>query len=510
MNSNNKIIARNTIFLYGRLLLTMLIGLYTSRIILQTLGVEDYGIYSLVGGFVSLLAIFTFSIGSTCQRFLVVELGRGNKEKLNEIFCTISIILVAFSLLFFIVFGIIGTLIVINILNIPIGKIETAVVVFICSLSTFCIQLISTPYSSLVIAHERMDFYAIVSVMETIAKLIIVFLLLYVEWNKLIFYSILLTTISFIVVLVYRLYCKMSFPESSFRWSIKRNVVKDLTSFSFWIGLGSFAGLLKDQGGNILINLYYGVSLNAACGIANQVKSLVSQLSTNIGLAISPQITKSYSSGNVERSVQLTFFLAKSEILLMMLIALPLLVETRRILTLWLGIVPQYTIDFVRLLLLLNMTQTLGLSYAPLFFAIGKVKRFQLYSSIITLMVLPITFLCYQVDLHPSSYYIVCIIIEIILFIYSYVFLVLEVDFPFIDFIKEVLARLIIVGFLPILTVMLVKSFVSRVLDNSYMQMSMNIIICLLMYSICVFYIGLKKNERNLCLKYLVTKFKRV
>ena len=275
ISENNKTIAKNTIYLYLRLVFSVLVGLYTSRVVLRTLGAEDYGIYNLVGGFVTLLSVFSFSISGTCQLFLVYELGGGDKKKLSDTFCTIKILLLFFAVIFFVFAGIVGPWAIHSFLNIPVERIDVAVVVFFCSLVVFCMQLLAVPYTSLVIAHEKMGFYSMMSIIETALKLLVVLSISFINWDKLIYYALTLALISVVVRVVYNVYCRVNYAESKFYWRYDKSISRKITSFTLWVGTGAFAGLLKDQGGGIIINLFFGVLLNAACGIANQVKSFI-------------------------------------------------------------------------------------------------------------------------------------------------------------------------------------------------------------------------------------------
>lgn len=507
VSNNNKLIAKNTFFLYGRLIVTAIISLYISRIVLKLLGVEDYGLYNLVGGFVSLLAIFTFSISSSCQRFLVYELGKGDTQtKLSETFCTISVMLMFFSLIFFVIAGVVGIFFIEYIFNIPVGKTNIAIIAFLCSLIVFCVDLLSVPYMSLVIAHEKMDFYALVSILETVLKLVVVLLMDNIEFSRLAYYAISLVVVACIIRTVYFIYCKRCFSESRFFWTFNKEIFIEITSFTFWVGLGSFAGLLKDQGGSVLINIFFGVTLNAACGIASQVRAIASQLSNNIGLAITPQITKSFSSGNTQRSISLTFLLARAKTMLIVLVALPILIETPCILRLWLVNPPAYSIEFTRVILLLGIVQTIEMSHGTLFLAIGKVKRFEICTSIITLLVLPLTYICYLCDFPSISYYIICIFMEIFLIFYCFGFLVKAVAFPLKKFLWEVVGKMFIVSVIPVVIVLVVEKLI--VIESDVFQMTINIVLCVLSYLVCVYYIGLNKYERSFVKEFLSINLK--
>ena len=505
ISENNKTIAKNTIYLYFRLVFSVIVGLYTSRVVLKTLGAEDYGIYNLVGGFVTLLSIFTFSISGTCQRFLVYELGRGDKKNLSDTFCTIKILLLFFAAVFFAFAGLVGPWVIHSFLNIPAARLDAAVMVFYCSLVVFCMQLLAVPYTSLVIAHEKMGFYSIMSIFEMILKLSVVLSIKYVYWDQLVYYALTLAMISVVVRVVYNIYCRIHYEEAKFYWRYNKSISKEITSFTIWVGTGAFAGLLKDQGGGVIINLFFGVLLNAACGIANQAKSFVNLLSSNVGLAISPQITKSYSSGNKERAIKLTFLLAKAQTLMILLVALPVFIETPRLMELWLGDVPEYTVLFVRAILLVCVVQALETSYGPLFLAIGRVKKFELIASLITILVLPLTYLCYSCGFHPISYYIVYVLIEAILFVYSYGWLKYEISFPFKQFIKEIVIRLVLICIITYGLQILISN-VTALIIYPILQMLINMVTCVLLFIGTSYLIVLNNQERELVIKLVRSK----
>lgn len=508
ISDNNRRIAKNTFFLYGQLVFSVLVGLYTSRIVLKTLGVDDFGIYNLVGGFVSLLTVFTFSISGTCQRFIVYELGKDDKKNLSETFCTISIVLSVFSTLFFLLAGSLGPLLIKSFLNIPCERTNAAIIVYYSSLSVFCFQLLAVPYSSLVVAHEKMGFYTIMNITETTGKLLVVVFLTFVNIDKLVFYAVMLAAISLIIRIIYSIYCNRKFEEAKFHLIFRKDIFKDITSFTFWVSFGSFAGILKDQGGSIIVNLFFGVTLNAAMGIASQVRNLVNQMSSNISLAISPQITKSYSSGNHARAIQLTFLLAKAQIYMMLFVGLPIIIETPSLLHLWLGVYPNYSVLFVRIIIVLSVAQALEISYGPLFLAIGKVKNFELMVSLVTLMVLPLTYICYLFHFHPASYYIVCIVFEIILFLYSYNWLRKSINFPMIIFLNEIVGRLIVVCIITICSVFVFRMATGNI-DNYVLRMFSNMLLCIFILIITSYYLGINSEERNLVRKYIISKLTR-
>lgn len=437
--TSNKRIAKNTIYLYIRLTISLFISLYTSRIILKTLGVEDYGIYNIVGGFVSMLAIFTSSITNAANRFITFELGKGNKIILKKTFSTIVTILFLIAIIIFIVGEIIGLFFLEKILVIPETRINAALFVFHFSLLAFSINLISIPYTATVIAHEKMKFFAFISIFESIAKLIIVYLLYISPFDRLKTYAVLLVTIGLIIRIVYGIYCNRNFAETRVSFYIDKTIFKEIFSYSFWVTIGSSSSILKEQGINIIINIFFGVTMNTARGISMQVYNAVNQFSNNIGTAINPQITKSYASGDLSHSINLTLALMKAQGIMLMLISIPLLLEMNYVLTLWLGNVPYYTVTFSRWALILCYARTLENTHGALYLATGKVRNLQIIGGGILLLNLPISYLFLMWGYEPVSTMIIGTSIELITLIVAFVYLKQIVSFPLIRLFKEAL-----------------------------------------------------------------------
>lgn len=494
--SNKRLIAKNAIFLYLRMIVSILLGLFTSRYVLMSLGVKDYGLYNLVGGFVALLGIFTASVNGSCQRFLTYQLGQSNKDKLSETFCTISYILIGFSFVLLLLGSVLGSYIVKNYLNIPHDRIYAAIITYNCSLIIFSLELLSVPYTSLVIAHERMNFFAIMSLFESIMKFFLALSLLRLSHERLLIYSYMLVIISILSRLIYGYYCRMNFKESILKWKFDKFTFKEILSFSAWIGLGSFAGILKDQGGSILLNIFFGLTFNAAAGIAFQIKGLITNLSNNISLAISPQITKTFASGEIDKSVDLTFLLAKAEGLFMMLLILPLLSNTDFLLTVWLKNVPLEAPVFTKMISVFAFCNIFGLSYGPIFMALGKVKKMQIVFSSIVILVIPLSYLCYKFGLPPISYYIVCIVSEILTSLVGFLFLHHEIKFPIFKFFKDVYMRIVII----IILFIICQTFMS------VFSPFIKLIISVFVYIVLAFFIGLSKKEQSQLYKIVKKK----
>lgn len=488
----NKRIAKNTLFMYIRMFVTMCIGLYTSRVVLQLLGIEDYGLYNLVGGFVSFLVILTASLGNSSSRFLTYSIGKNDREILKQTFCTTVSVLFIVSLLFFVIGGVIGIIAIYKFLNIPDGKHTVALFVFLCTLGSMCIDIMAIPYNSLINAHEKMDYFAFVGIFESIAKLLSVLLLFIFENNRLYYYAVSLMIISIVVRFANTIYCKYKFEEAKYSFKINKSIFKQIFNYSVWIGLGSFSGILKDQGGNILVNLFWGISLNASYGICNQVRGIVSKFGNGIGAAIAPQITKSYAAGNVERSIKLTFFKAKIQGLLMIFIAIPIIVQADYILDLWLDFVPDYAVVFVQLGIICCILQTVNMCYGTLFLAIGKIKDFQIICSGINILYIPICYMLYSYCSVPEIAMYVTVALETFFLFFNYAYLNKLIDFPVIKFYKDVLSRLFIVF---ILCYIIADFFKGEIIQMSFLQfIFLSILICFCNVVI-IFIFGLNKKE---------------
>ena len=310
-SANNKRIAKNTIYLYIRMLVSLLIGLYTSRVFLEALGVEDYGIYNIVGGFVALFAILTNTIRSAAQRFITYALGQGDSIKLRQTFSTFITLYIIVAIGIFLIGEIIGILALNKILVLPENRLNAAYFVYHCSLFVFSINLVAIPYNACIVAHEKMSFYAIISVGESIVKLLIAYLLFISPFDTLKTYAFLLGISSLLVLTICMVYCKIRFSEVNGRFVINKPIFKEIFSYSAWVIIGSSSVVVKEQGVNLVINRFCGVAMNAAKGVSMQVEHVVSAFATNIGTAITPQITKSYASGDIGRAIRLTFLMAK-------------------------------------------------------------------------------------------------------------------------------------------------------------------------------------------------------
>ena len=403
-SENNKRIAKNTMFLYIRMAVIMLVQLYTSRVILQTLGVEDYGIYNIVGAVVVSLSFITGPLSSATQRFLSFELGKKNTGHIKDIFSISLIVHAILSILILALAETIGLWFLNNKMEIPPERLYAANWVFQCSILTFIINILNTPFNSAIIAYEKMSFYAYISIFEALARLAVVYFLLLTNSDKLIVYGILIVAVTLSVTTLYMLYCRKHIKDIKIHWVKDKQLLKLLLSFSGWSLFGAIANMSADQGLNLLLNLFFGVTVNAAMGIANQVSAAVNQFVTNFQTAFRPQIVKSYAEGNMEALHLLSCRSSKFSFLLLFMVVCPVYFNIDYILQLWLGAnVPQYTADFCRLILICALIESLS---APLWMTVqatGRMKKYQLGISTLMSLNLIISYILLKKGAYPEA-----------------------------------------------------------------------------------------------------------
>ena len=490
--ANNKRIAKNTLLLYFRMLLLMLISLYTSRVILNALGVEDYGIYNVVGGVVAMFSLFSGSFSSSVSRFLTFELGKKDIERLKLVFSTSVIIQVSIAMFIIIIAEIAGIWFLNNKMNLPPDRLGAANWVMHCSIITFAVNLVSIPYNAAIIAHEKMSAFAYVGILEAILKLVIAFLIYNTTIDRLKLYAVLIFSLSLIIRIVYGVYCKKHFVESSFVFSIDKPMIKEMTSFAGWTLLGSGAYMFNTQGVNILLNMFFGVTLNAARGIATQVENVVTQFVNNFMIALNPQITKSYAEGNLDYMHTLVYRGAKYSYFLMLYFAVPICIETEQILTLWLKIVPNYAVDFVRLTFVTTMCTLIGNTLITSQQATGKIKKYQIVVTIWGMWVFPLTWLTFKFGCSPVSAYVIYAFIYFVL-IFIRIYLVKDlIRMPWQVYIKSVLLKCAIVSVLSII----LPYCICKYQEPSFARLFIVVFVSLLSITGCVLCVGLESKER--------------
>ena len=484
------------------MLIIMVVNLYASRLVLKQLGVEDFGVYNVVAGFVTMFSLISNALSTGITRYVTYEIGTGNQNRLNQIFaCSVSVqILLGFII--FVLIEIVGVWFLNNKMLIDESRIAAANWVLQLSAITFWINLISVPYNADIIAHEHMDVYAYITIAESLLKLLACFLLYVIPFDLLIAYSVLLTIIAIIIRFSYGIYCKKHFEECSAKLKIDKEIIKNIASFSGWNMIGASSAILRDYGVNVLLNLFFGPIVNAARGIAMQVSVAVQSFSSSFILAINPQITKNYASNNREKSFHLVFWGAKLAYFLLFIIALPFLFETKFILNLWLGEYPEITIVFVRLIILYVLSESISYTMVTLMLATGNIKWYQIIVGGCQMLNFPISYILLHMGFGASSTFFVAIVIAICCLILRLYMLNRMIKFPIKSFCKDVILSLTKVTIPSIFLCMCI----SLSIEKNIVYSIINMLICVLLGGIFVFYLGFSSLERNQVLSLIKKK----
>lgn len=395
-NTDNKRIAKNTLYLYLRMFISLALSLVTGRVVLQTLGVEDYGINAVVGGVIGMFGVIQVCMIGATSRFITYELGRGDERRLKDTFSTTLTLHIIIALVLFVILETIGLWMVNYKLVIPEGRMFAANCIYQFSIVSLMFGVTQTPYSSAIVAHEKMDVYAYFDILNTVLKLVIIYLLLIGNMDKLILYGLLTFCVSTLIMVLNRVYCLRHFPETHYHFIWDKSLIKPIFAFSGWDILGNVAVMARGEGITILINLFFGTALNAAAGIANTVTGAVGGFSANIIMAIKPQIIKRYADGEYEAMVKLAHEGTVLSFILMTLLTIPLISEIHFVLNLWLGIVPDYACVFTNLVLLFSIIGCFASVVMDIVHATGRIKKTSLTNGTIYILVLPVTYVAYR------------------------------------------------------------------------------------------------------------------
>ena len=401
ISEKNKRIAKNTIFLYLRMLFTVAISLYTSRMVLNALGVADFGVYDVVGGVVTMMGFVNSTLIGASARFITFSQGTGNKIEIQKTFDCIVTLHYIFAILILILCETIGLWFVSNKLVVPDGRMDATIWVYQCAVIAALIEFISTPYNSLIVAHEKMSAFAFVSIYDKCIQLVIAFILLAAPYDRLIIYSVLIVIAKISVRLIYTLYCHRKFEESKYHLCLDKTRIKPVLTYAGWIFNGNLAFLGYTQGLNILLNLFFGPIVNAARGISQQVQVAIYSFTNNFQTAINPQIIKSYAASELTRMHNLVLMSSRFGFFLMLIIALPIYFNTNYILNLWLTEVPEYSGTFIRMILIIGLNSTLRNPTITAIQATGNVKKFQIWEGSLLLLIIPIAYVllkCYHIN----------------------------------------------------------------------------------------------------------------
>lgn len=494
---NNKRIAKNTLLLYFRMFFMMLISLYTSRVVLSTLGVEDFGIYNVVGGMVMMMGVFNTSMSVATQRFLTFELGRGDMVRLKQVFSMSMTIYIMYGLLFIIVAETMGLWLLNTQLTIPADKIAASNWLFQFSVISVVVTLLYNPYNAIIIAHEKMGIYAYISLLEALLKLGVVFLLLAFQEERLVYYGFFVMLSSLIVTLFYCIYCIRNYKESVYQFYWEKDLLRQILSYSGWNMFGALANMTRGQGLNILLNIFFNPSVNAARGISYQVNNIVTQFFNSFYTAVRPQITKYYAQNDIENMMNLVFRSSRLSFFLILFISLPLIVETPFIIQAWLGQTPEYVIPFTRLIVLITVVDGMSSPLMTTVQATGKIKLYQFVIGGATLMILPVSYGLLKIGYSAVSVFYASLFMSI-LCLFIRLFIVKKIiQFSVLSYIKIVFLRCFVCGlFSSIAPIML-----SYYMKDGFMDFCVVVLLCLFSSSLFIWLLGLQKNEKVMLLQ---------
>ena len=472
----------------------MAIGLYTSRVVLDILGISDYGIYNVVGGVITMATFLNSAMVSATQRFMSYELGSGDFLSQNKVFCSSINIHFIVCLIIFLLAETLGLWFVNSQLNIPEERVVAANWVYQASITSFVINVISIPYNSLIVAHERMSAFAYISIIEVILKLIIVYLLLVIPFDKLICYSIMMVIVAFIIRLCYTIYCKRHFKESIYHLNLyDKQLLRKMFSFAGWSLLGNLGFSFKDQCSNILVNIFFGPTVNAARSVGLHVSTLINTFATNFTMAMAPQITKQYAAGNIEESRKLVFAGSRYSFYLLSIISVPVFLNIDYVLDLWLVEVPEFASDFLKLSLLTSLLFALSRCVTTAIQATGNVKWFQIGVSIILLSELPAAWILLKIGFPPYSVMWPTVFTYLIAVFFR--FFIIRYYLPEYDF-KEYFIYVV----LRCLGILAISYYISLQLfqgfDVSFSSFLITSFASLIITTITIFFLGINHNER--------------
>ena len=498
---NNKRIAKNTLLLYFRMLLTMVVSLYTSRVVLQTLGVEDYGIYNVVGGVVTMFTFINGAMSTATMRFMAFELGSGNKEKLHRVFCTSIGIHAIISLIIFLLAETVGLWFLNTHMVIPEARMDAAHWVFQLSVLSTIVMMMSVPYNASIIAHEKMSAFAYISVLEVILKLAIVYMLVIFDMDKLKLYATLIFCVQLLIRIIYGRYCSKHFTECHYKPIYDKPMFKEMTGFAGWSLFGNLAAVAYTQGVNILLNMFFGPVVNAARAVAVQVQHAIQGFVANFQMALNPQITKTYASGEMEQMHKLVFASGRYSFFLLFFLSLPIIIEINPILSAWLGTVPEYTASFIRLTLCIMMVDALSNPLITAAQATGRIKVYQAVVGGILLLIVPISYIALKFGGQPEVVFIVHFLIVVIAQIARLIMIRPMIHLSLQKYFMEVVMKIACV----VLTSVILPFIVYFLLPKETLYSFLSVCsICVISVLASVYCIGLGKGER----RFVIEKIK--
>lgn len=502
---NSKRIAKNSILLTIRLIITMCISIYTSRVILNVLGVEDYGVYNVVGGFVGVFSSLTNSLGRAFSRFVMVAIAKNDIKGQQQVFSVNINILIGLIFIILVICEIVGSWYFLEKVNIPKDRFSIINTVFQLSLLSFVLSLGKVPCISLIISHEKSGAYALIGIVDAILKLSIVYLLLLSDIDKLILYCSLLAGVNLLSLIYTSIYCWVSFEGFKYVKDVPRKLYNEMLGFASWNFVALSASVCNAQGIVLVVNKFCGVIVNAALGIVSQVEACTRQFVTSIAFTINPQIVKSYTIGDIPYMQKLVVFATKCFAFIVLYYAIPFSVEADTILHLWLGVVPDYTANLLRLVFCCTLFMVMANPLEVAVQATGKVRRFQLITSFILIVSLPITWVILYTGGNVYIVYIALIVLYFIMLLIQYFNTrhITEIPVPF--YFCNVVLRIILTS----LIAAILQYFITQSIAPSFSRLCFSCISSLIITTICIIFIGFTKEESIMVLRLVKSFIKR-
>ena len=501
-SSSRMRIAKNTLLLYVRMLLLTLVSLYTSRVILDALGVEDYGVYNVVGGVVTMFMVLSGSLNGAITRFMNFEMGKGNKERLAKVFSSALGVQFLIAAIVIVLGETVGLWFVNHVLVIPSERLVAANWCYQFSILTFCINLISIPYNSAIIAHEKMGVFAYISIFEAVGRLSIALTIVYSPIDRLVYYAGLIALLSILVRFIYAQYCKRHFEECGHTLSYDKSIFKDIFSFMGWTLIGTSSYVLREHGGTILTNIYFGPAVNAARALAMKVNSVVRGFVQNFMIAMNPQITQNYASGNLSYMMNLVFLGSRFSFYILFVLSFPVMMCTDMLLHLWLKEVPDYTTIFIQLILILSLSESLSNPLITAMLATGKIRNYQIVVGGIYLLNIPVSWLLLLSGFGPETIIITAIALSQLGLLARLIMLRPMIHLSPHDYFYQVYLKVLLVAIAAAVLPVLLSYFIG---DGVIQQLGLAVF-ALLCSLISVYFVGCNKQEK----RFVIDKCKKL
>ncbi len=488
-----RIIAKNTLMLYVRMIFLLLVGFYTSRVVLDSLGEDDYGIYGVVGGVVAMFSIISGALNSAVSRFITFEMGKGEKADLNKVYSTSVLIQIVLAFVIVAICEPVGIWFIRNEMTIAPDRIPAALWVLQFSLLAFVVNLMSVPQMASITAHEKMSAYAYIGILDGLLRLGVALLIVHSPTDRLVWYSGLMAVAVMIVRMTYGIYCRRHFPECRFRLTFEKGLIREMFSFAGWNFIGVTSGVLRDQGGNILVNVFFTTAMNAARGVAVQLNGAVQGFVTNFMTAVNPQITKSYASGERDYMLSLVKKSSRMAFFLLFIIALPMLFNTEYLLEIWLKEVPDQSAAFVRLFLIFALSESLSSPLITAQLATGNIRNYQIIVGGLQLFNLPVSYALLKYGAPAQATVAVSIVISQICLVARLMLLRKMVGLSPKEFFSQVYIKVLAVS----AAAVLIPLLLSDVMPDGFAGFCLSVLLCIACAGISILYVGCTRGERK-------------